>query len=112
MAEVINTGKFLTDGQYWKWRFFSAVIQSEELKFKTADGMRSLMEAQIEILKLKLEIYKSGVLAKHKEAIEDAKVAYDNIRKEIEVELEVELKACGIDDITHEIKYFIDEQKK
>jgi uncharacterized membrane protein YgaE (UPF0421/DUF939 family) len=105
--EILSTGKFLNEGQYWKWRYFTCNIFLNEVKYKEAELRYTNMSKDMEIAKLKLELFRLSVLANAKEKVETVKAEYLELRKEIEESLDVSLTDCAIDDYTFEVKAIV-----
>jgi histone H3/H4 len=105
--EIVSTGKHLTEGQYWKWRFFTCNIFLNDVKYKECETRVTNMSKDIEMAKLRLDIYKLTVLARAKEVQEQAVKEYQDLREEIGKELDLELVSCAIDEVSYEVKKII-----
>jgi hypothetical protein len=107
MEEIIETGKHLSEVNYWRWRFLSCNIILNEVKYKESEVRYSNSAKDIELAKLKLDIFKLTVMARASEKITEAKEEYIKLKNEIEAELGFNLSECLIDDNTFEVKRII-----
>lgn len=90
--------------QYWKWRHCIEIMNHNNTKVKLGQLMMSFMDKDVEIQKLKLELYKLNRFKVLEEQAEDSKKEYEALKKEIEQEIGQSLNNCVIDDNTFEVK--------
>lgn len=93
----------LSKAQYWEWRTTIEEMAHAKSKLDNKRLMYSLMDKDIEILRLKLHIYKEQVELAEKHN-GDCKKEYDRCREQLEKDLGRSLKDVVIDDLTFEIK--------
>jgi hypothetical protein len=98
----------LQAGSYWKWRNKIEEMKHAETKIKAAQLMNSLMEKDVEILKLRAAIYKQTIKS-HEDSHADLKKQYEEIKLELETEIGGSLNNCVIDDHTFEVKKLEDD---
>ena len=89
--------------QYWEWRTTIAEMQLAERDFRIGNMQAENMTKDLEILRLKLSLFKNNldVLSSKRDA---AKKEYDDMKKKLEGQLKISLSGCVIDDITFEVK--------
>ena len=81
----------LTDGEYWLWRLHIEERSHAETRMELEAKKFSNMEKDIEIMRLKNEIYKSKVrLAR--EVLDSKKLEYNNFMSKLESDLGQSLK--------------------
>lgn len=87
---------------YWKWRHKIEEMQHAETKIHNSQIVFSLMEKDIEIQKLKAQIYRNVIKA-NEESHTAKKKEYEDIKLELEKELGRSLNGCSINDETLEV---------
>lgn len=92
----------LTETQYLKWKISIQQMWLEESKLKETTLKSSLMEKEIEVLRLKHNLYRETIRAQQ-DKVKDSKVHYNDLKQEIEKELDISLNDCVIDEVTYEI---------
>lgn len=95
--------KKLTPEQYWKWRYQIEKMWHEEMKLKQKRTFSALMEKDIEIDKLKLQIYKRQI-TQQETLWSESKSEYEQMKIELENDLGMSLNKCVIDDLNYEVK--------
>jgi len=103
MKKKENSEPKLTPEQYWKWKNSVEEMNHCETKLKNSRLMHALMEKDIELQKLKAELYKSQIRAMEQKHIESKKY-YEEIKSDLEKSLNMSLNDCVIDDYDFSIK--------
>lgn len=103
MAKKKKAPKKLTEGQYWEWRCTTEELKSAKLNEKRVHLEHDRKNKEIEILKLKLVIFKDSLKAA-RQMVEGAETEYKNFTRKLEEDLGFEFKDVVIDEYTYELK--------
>lgn len=92
----------LKKSSYWNWRHKIEEMQHADTKLKLVRLTASLMEKEIETMRLKTQIYNQTIKT-HEESCAARKKEYGDIKLQLENEIGHSLNNCTIDDVTLEV---------
>jgi hypothetical protein len=92
----LNVVGYLTPAQYWEWRCTLEEMTSARHVFVVTQQKFELMAKDIEIARLKNEVYKTAVQAA-KANVDRLEADYQVYRKKLEETLGFTLESCTID---------------
>ena len=93
----------LTPAQYWEWRTTIEEMNHLETKFKMSQLYATSLEKELEIQRLKANLYKE-IVKQHQTNWESGKKEYERFKEVLEKEHNISLNNKIIDDVTFEIK--------
>lgn len=102
-SNVKDNTKRLTSAQYWEWRCSIEEMKSAKLNEKRIHLEKEIMNKEIENKKLRLALFKE-TLGAARNSVANAELEYGKFKERLELELDVDLNNCIIDEVTYELK--------
>lgn len=92
----------ISEVNYWKWRHKIEEMHHAQTKIKVSTGQYSQMEKDLEIMRLKTQIFKQ-VIKNNEDSYNSFKKEYEDIKLMLETEIGQSLDGCSINDVTYEV---------
>lgn len=102
----------LTPAEYWEWRCTISDMQKAETKVQLAVSESQVLRKDADLMTMKWQLHQKQQVQNSKDALQESKKEYDNMKKRLEDRLGLSLNGKMIDEYSYEVRDIPKEENK